>query len=457
MIVLHAGLEAERLVLWGERQPESAGRLAKRPGRKPRLPRPDSHPFGADARALEEALAEAGLPRKRRTAETRIAWLPGRDGAPVASSPLLAPAPEPTAGIGLRPWTVTVLDLPLAEAVDILVATGGRDMLAPGVLVGADLAYAAAALGLAAGLVARERYLPGLEERDGVFRAVWRPVISGPDAARLARLARAMPEACRALGQMADAPPDVHSLTLLTGFVEAAVDHLARASGPEGVALSERTRVFDTPHDEWLAALSSPEGVLSGRGAELARLAGQIREWQRAVATGDAAPFRLTFRLEEPPAASEGEVVEAGGAWRVRYLLQASDDPSLLVLAEDAWKDGRSATLKRAGFQPREHLLASLGQAAGLDPRIERSLCAPAPSGYELDAAEAFEFLSRRSMALEQAGFGVLLPAWWTRKGARARLSAAAVVKSPKLKGRSGLSLDELVRFEWRIAVGGAP
>jgi SNF2 family DNA or RNA helicase len=74
-----------------------------------------------------------------------------------------------------------------------------------------------------------------------------------------------------------------------------------------------------------------------------------------------------------------------------------------------------------------------------------------------MDAAGAFEFLSRTSMALEQAGFGVLLPAWWTRKGTRARLSATATVKSPKLRGESGLGMDELVRFEWRIAVGGVP
>jgi SNF2 family DNA or RNA helicase len=134
-------------------------------------------------------------------------------------------------------------------------------------------------------------------------------------------------------------------------------------------------------------------------------------------------------------------------------------DPSLLVPAGEAWKERRAlpAPLRRAGFDAREHLLASLGQASGIDSRIEASLGAPAPSGYSLAAAGAFDFLSRRSMALEQAGFGVLLPSWWTRKGTRARLTLTAAVASPKLEGGSGLGLDDLVHFEWQVAVGGVP
>jgi hypothetical protein len=456
MIVLHTAFEADRLVLWGERSPETVPRIARRPGRRPRVPRPDPHPFAADAETLEKALAAAGVPERRRPRERGIAWLPSLDDAPVASSPLLAPPPEPTARVGLRPWTVTAVRLPVAEAVELLAAAAGREVLAPGIVAGPDLSFAAAALGLAAALVARERFLPGLEDRDGVFRAVFRPVLSGPDAARLTRLARSIPDACRALSRKADAPPDTPALALLTGFVEAAVDCLARGSGREEVPPSKRTRDRESPHEEWLTALTSPDGVLSGRAAELARLAVQVREWQRPVVTGDAAPFRLTFRLEEPPA-EDDDGPKPGGPWRVRYLLQATDDPSLLVPAEEAWTDGRGLARGRSGFHPREHLLVSLGQAAGLDPRVEGSLRGPAPSGYELDARGAFEFLSGTSMALEQAGFGVLLPAWWTRKGARARLSVAAAVKSPRLKSAGGLSLDELVRFEWRVAVGGVP
>ncbi len=55
---------------------------------------------------------------------------------------------------------------------------------------------------------------------------------------------------------------------------------------------------------------------------------------------------------------------------------------------------------------------------------------------------------------LEQAGFGVFLPAWWSKKGTKLRLAARAVVKSPKMKSKSGLSLESILEFEWQVALG---
>ena len=77
-----------------------------------------------------------------------------------------------------------------------------------------------------------------------------------------------------------------------------------------------------------------------------------------------------------------------------------------------------------------------------------------APAGYLLDAAGAHEFLSERAAALEQAGFGVFLPSWWSRKGTKLRLEARAVVSSPKLKSKSTLSLDSILEFHWEVSLG---
>ena len=48
----------------------------------------------------------------------------------------------------------------------------------------------------------------------------------------------------------------------------------------------------------------------------------------------------------------------------------------------------------------------------------------------------------------------MFLPAWWTRKGTRLRLSARAVVSSPKMTSKSGLSLDAILKFHWEVALG---
>src|SRR5262249_26616304 len=48
------------------------------------------------------------------------------------------------------------------------------------------------------------------------------------------------------------------------------------------------------------------------------------------------------------------------------------------------------------------------------------------------------------------------LPAWWTRKGTKGRLTLKATVgATPKLKSGSGLGLDTLVKFDWKVALGG--
>jgi SNF2 family DNA or RNA helicase len=105
----------------------------------------------------------------------------------------------------------------------------------------------------------------------------------------------------------------------------------------------------------------------------------------------------------------------------------------------------------------KEYLLSALGQASGLCPRIEASLHTAAPAGYALDTAGAHDFLTEKAAGLEQADFGVLLPAWCSGKGSKVRLAARALVRSPKLQANAGLGLDAIVRFDWEIALGDTP
>ena len=76
------------------------------------------------------------------------------------------------------------------------------------------------------------------------------------------------------------------------------------------------------------------------------------------------------------------------------------------------------------------------------------------PDGQPLDTRGAFAFLTEKAMLLEQAGFAVMLPAWWSGRGAKMRLSARGQVKSPKMAGGSGLNLDQIVQFDWQLALG---
>jgi SNF2 family DNA or RNA helicase len=456
MIILHAGLEDGRLLLWGESPSATRSPAAPR-RRKPKVPRPRPFPFdpGADqlAAAIADTLPDTGEPALG--VEQRFLWLPTVKDRPVPSSVLVAEPPEPGVTAALAPWSTAVLRLSSAQTIDLLCACADREMLAPGLLVGPTLAFWAWALRFAGALVAREQFVPDVREAGRAWQARWRPVLAGSDAQRHSQMARAMPPACRALSANAAAAPEQPPAVFLGTFLETMVDALVRSSvaGADPVGIPARrgrkaAPAFASLHDQWLHALRAPDGTLTGPPAELSQLAGQVRSWQRPITVAVEAPFRLCFRLEEPPASR--------GDWQVRYLLQAADDPSLLVPVGDAWapKGRHAAVFQARGVNAREYLLTALGQAAGLCQPVEVSLKSAAPAGFAVDAIGAHVFLTETAWLLEQAGFGVLLPAWWTRKGTKQRLSVRAHVKAPKMQGGSGLSLEELVTFDWKVALG---
>ncbi len=464
-------------MLWGEKPAEPEAVPAKRRGRSAASARRASKlTFDAGIESLSAALAEAlpGVPVRQASSETLGIWLPTVAGHPIVSSPLIAEPPEASERAQLATWQVTTLALPTAQAIDLLCSCMGRETLAQGIIIGADLAFWSQAVRFAGSIVARQAFLPGIDLNDAAPRARWEPVFAGLDVQRCARLAAAMPHACRALtGPEAAAPPDTPANTMLSDFLAEAVDGLIRSARPQvrystgARPQKKRAETFESVHDQWLYALRAGEGAMTGDAAELMRLAEQVREWQRPVTAQAATPFRLCFRLEEPEAGGEeirrrkdaanaSSPVTDGSAWHVRYLLQAADDPSLIVPAAQVWnaKGRQAALLKRGAFKPREYLLSALGQAAKIVACVERSLKVAAPGGYELDAAGAHEFLQEQAWMLEQSGFGVMLPAWWTRKGTKLKLTARAVVESPKFQGGSGMSLEEIVKFDWEIALG---
>ena len=437
MILLHVGYLNNRLWLWGE---QGGGMPAKRRGRPSRYVGTGARsPYDAGA-AVREALTTLGITPT--ATEPLTLWLPTVAGTPCPSSPLIAE--PPTGEAQLAPWQVTAMPLVWEAMTTLLVACADHPVLVPGVIAGDDLCYWAVALRYAASLAARQQYVPGIAESDDGFVARWEPVFAGEDAARLTALAAGMPSVARAFGTP-DAPPDTPATLVLEDFVTGAVDMLARPQGK-----TDKRTTFASVHDQWLAALRAPDGRLTGDHAEWARFAVEVRRWREPLSLSLAAPYRLVFRLEEPK--------EETDPWQVRYLVQPVDDPSLLAPASDVWKArGKKASLLQRGeTSPRDFLLAALGAAATLSPQIEASLHTAQPASFTLDTNGAFQFLADTGPLLEGMGYGVLLPAWWTRRGAKLRLAARAKMtgtKKASTKG-SGISLDDMVQFQWMVAMG---
>ncbi len=472
MLIYHAALCEDEFILWGETPQETAAPVVRR--RRKNTPGSDvlPYPYDAGIKAVEAGLAgvisaSKSAAAKRGPAPVRYAWLPTCEFGPVPSSPLID-GTEASGEIVFAPWAVSARILPDGEIVDLLAACSGRQLLAPGRIVGADLAWWCRVLQFAGALVARQSYLPGLVESGGVYASRWIPVLQPEDNERMARLAEAMPAAARAVGADVSGPPQTSSSLMTRRFVEKMTDAIVRSGAlpertvPAPSRRGKKSKAFDSIHDQWIHSLQSADPEMTGDAEELEKFAARVREWHLPVTLPSSSPFRLCFRLEEPQPEGDDKGVEetdVSEAWRVRYLLQAVDDRSLIVEAGDSWKPRKrlDAVFRARAFEPRQYLLAALGQAAGICPRVERSLKRPAPAGYELDAAGAHEFLTLRAGELEQAGFGVMLPAWWTRKGSKLQIAARAKVKSPAMQAEAGLSLDRILQFDVELALDGDP
>ena len=154
-------------------------------------------------------------------------------------------------------------------------------------------------------------------------------------------------------------------------------------------------------------------------GASAPAPAGATRPRARRPSRSGARGLRLCFRLEPPAPGGppdgvpgDPEFGAAGDPWTLRFLLQATDDPSLLVPAGHVWRE-RGETLHRLNRSlraPQEYLLRGLGQATQAFPPLAECLRGPFPEFCALTTEEAYRFVRDASAALGELGYGVLVP-----------------------------------------------
>ena len=403
------------LSLWAE--DGAAGATAGRGAAPP-------HPFAVPADGLP-----VGEPRADATL-----MLPSTGSGPLPSPHLGLPERRGTPRA--RVWRVPAVRVPFVD-VDLVAEFEGR--------VAPSARWLVELCGFAAGLVRRGRVLPGvrIDGRNPV--AVWRPVVAGADAVRQAALLDRMPPACRAEQPLPGAPP-MPAAEVLAAALGRLVDGLVRTRLAEaGVTLADYG---------WLAALAG-EPEFEAAPALADDLAGRLDAWFEQAARG--AEVRLCFRLSDPrehEPVMPAEVPLPEDTWRLEFLLQAVDEPSVLVPAADVWLD-RSAPLRRWTAHPQERLLAGLGRAARLYPDLGEALRGTHPGQMLLDTEGAHRFLSHAAL-LEDAGYGVLLPAWWRRRPSLG-LSLEVRGRDPVahvLRDRA-VGLRELVDYRWGLALGG--
>ena len=438
VIVLHAGVFGDGLAVWAEATVYGDTEYHTS------VEEPAPYPFAADRDVLADILGGVihGFAREERLCEAAL-WAPTVPDGPVPSSGMIAELPD-TENSEVLPWRVDAYWLHHDEAIELLARVAGRRTMSPGVMAGDDMAYWCTVLRLAGSLVARQQFLPDIKRDGDSYWAVWTPVLAGGDSRVLEGAASRMPASCRALATVHSPAPSASPAEVLRAVTAYMTDELVRIASRKAHTGRASSKKFDSIHDRWLHALRYTDGNM-GQSDEAESILQHVGEWRRPVAAFAESPFRLCMRLEEP--------AEDGKGWYVRYLVQPRDDPSLMVPVEAAWGGGEGAdTLAKHGRNIREFLLVSLGQAAGICPGVAAGLEGGRMAGHAADTAAAHRFLTEEAPALEQAGFAVLLPAWWNRGGARLTARAGVRARGPESAG--GVGLDTLLEFDWQVALG---
>ena len=441
-------------LVWGEQKfPEV---LTKPRGRRPKILR---HPYAASPEDIIEILSTLSESLMLDEYEPDIS-----DGEAILTLPVIAKTPIPSRQTvmelrgkpGMADCRVDAVYLSTPDALELLSALPMHAYDLP-CRLGADIRFWSAAAKFAFHLISQQRFLPMLrEETEDGFTAFWEPVLDDPtDAEELRRLVRMMPDACRSVKSATCAKDttelsEPHPGQLILDFLNDSIDTWVRSHAGRSLISGIPKGLKDKAVIRWLNALTEPDGTFHAPDLEsgLRHLCTSLTDWRDAgiVSRDHPEKFRTCFRLEPPE--------DGDDDWALRYFLQAADDPSLLIPANVIWRE-RGETLRYLNSKlesPQERLLTGLGMAARMFPPVERSLRQARPDACSLSASDAYQFLNEASLLLQQSGFGVLAPPWWTEK--RSQLKAKVSVSSPKTATVGFLSLDTIVQYDWQLALG---
>jgi SNF2 family DNA or RNA helicase len=458
------------------KSPPKTGQAKKRSRTSPTA----NHPYCLTYRELIDVVNEALGVRLLESDDSRAlnVWLPTFEETPLRSD-IFYPATDsidsdkpPLPPEYLHLWSTDAVLMDGERFAVLLSKIKGRKVLTADVHLSEEFEYLEQLRRFAASLVVRQRYLPSMKTRGSDLYACYEALLIGDDQSRLVKLATKMPSVLRAAaaGSMVELknqkkkelPFALPAVQSAFAVMHELVDGIVRNATSVPTPISQVASV----HDSWLKALRQTGGKMQYDRPQLLKFFSELKDWQIPATALSAAPFRLAFRLEEPDkfyTETESTMEQTvQPKWTIHYFLQSTADPSLLIPAAHAWQDSADLRLATTGdFRPREAFLLSLAKASQISPAVLESLSEPNPTGFQLDNLQAFQFLTESVPELEEAGFAVLLPKWWTEKGRRKlRLTGAQSRSAPTVAGANEngtLSLQSLLKFDWQASVGGIP
>ncbi|HEY9641754.1 MAG TPA: DEAD/DEAH box helicase, partial [Coleofasciculaceae cyanobacterium] len=277
--------------------------------------------------------------------------------------------------------------------------------------------------------------------------AAWE-IISEDYETNLQRYVEAMPLACVAGFASPPSTPQFHDKASL-------LRHFSECLLTEIVTHTPSTAAFDQKIGNTLlhSCLYPASPWTTADGLKLYR---QWQSWRDRISrTQTAVPFYLCFQLQAPTKPTD--------PWTLEFQVAPKSDPSARLPLVEYWRSRptqQKELKKQFGKDFEQHLLLNLGYAARIYPKLWLGLETDQPTEIVLNTETAFEFLNESAWVLENAGYKVIVPAWWTPKGrqrAKIRLKAKGKSAAAAGKSKSYFSFDTLVEYQYELAIGDQP
>jgi SNF2 family DNA or RNA helicase len=255
-----------------------------------------------------------------------------------------------------------------------------------------------------------------------------------------------MPPFCAAGFVSPPAKPHLYDMnTLLRHFSECLLTDVVLHT-PRSTGLTKRiynTLLQDCLHKEDLDAFWDDEVGLNHYH--------QWREWRDRINQSQTpGTFILAFQLEEPS--------QPTADWQLVFQVAPQCDPSQRLNLSDYW---RATPKKRQSFKLgadfEQGLLLHLGYAARIYPKLWEGMETDQPGEVTLPLEAAFDFLQSAAWVLEDAGYRVIVPAWWTPQGrqrAKVKLRASSSKKAAAAESSGYFSQASLASYDYELAIG---
>ena len=460
-VVIHGFYNPEmpdQFFFFGESDNCSGG-IAKKRGRKPKIPRVHPHPNAVSAKELRRVLngvAGAG----------DISWQEGVHTAVFPSDsekPLPSYVPEmfvfgvQNASPQLLPWSFETCSCSLSSLSGLYTCLFA--LFTSGVRVGDSLRYWLSVIGFSVELVAREQFIPAFSDGDDTL-PVWKPFLDSDNNERYTSLAGAMPGVCESCANGYDVDkgfvPTLSADTFLGQFIESMVSQMvtdALLVTPVPLKISKKMRTSEAGPLSCFLKLTGRQNDTHFPRMITDTFLAEMRAWLSGGLDdgSEVHEFRTCFRLEEPAEDS------TDNRWKITFQLQARDDPSLIIPAREIWSatsSGHHYLFSRSDTTE-EDFLADLGRAVRIFPGLAAGLKSAYPSSLAIGAEDVLAFLRDFSPLLHQAGFTVLLPPWWKDEMVKPVLNVVPhPPKKEKNAGSGYFSFNSILDFNYTIALG---